>query len=84
MLYKKVDASSAEVVNSGLDFFSTPPTNCAVANSSYREYLTLNPISSRPFHFKAGLYLAVELLALINSDSPYHQLYRPKQGVCLH
>ena len=77
MLYKKVDASSAEVVNSGLDFFSTPPTNCAVANSNYSEYLTLN-------HFKAGLYLAVELLALINSDSPYHQLYRPKQGVCLH
>uniref|UniRef100_A0A183C7L3 Uncharacterized protein n=1 Tax=Globodera pallida TaxID=36090 RepID=A0A183C7L3_GLOPA len=52
MLYKKVDAASAEVANAGLDFFTTPPTNCAVANSSYREYLTLNPISSRPFHFK--------------------------------
>uniref|UniRef100_A0A914I9L3 Uncharacterized protein n=1 Tax=Globodera rostochiensis TaxID=31243 RepID=A0A914I9L3_GLORO len=47
-----VDVASAEVANAGLDFFTTPPTNCAVSNSSYREYLTLNPISSRPFHFK--------------------------------
>uniref|UniRef100_A0A914HQX7 Uncharacterized protein n=1 Tax=Globodera rostochiensis TaxID=31243 RepID=A0A914HQX7_GLORO len=48
----RVDVASAEVANAGLDFFTTPPTNCAVSNSSYREYLTLNPISSRPFHFK--------------------------------
>ncbi|KAL3078626.1 hypothetical protein niasHT_035109 [Heterodera trifolii] len=40
------------VANAGLDFFTIPPTSCAVSNSSYREYLTLNPISSRPFHFK--------------------------------
>ncbi|KAL3116942.1 hypothetical protein niasHT_002901 [Heterodera trifolii] len=37
MLYKKVDASSAEVANAGLDFFAIPPTSCAVSNSSYRE-----------------------------------------------
>uniref|UniRef100_A0A914ICC2 Uncharacterized protein n=1 Tax=Globodera rostochiensis TaxID=31243 RepID=A0A914ICC2_GLORO len=48
----RVDVAIAEVANAGLDFFTTPPTNCAVSNSSYREYLTLNPISSRPFHFK--------------------------------
>jgi hypothetical protein len=41
MLYKKVDASSPDSVSAGLDFFSTPPTNCAVANSSFREYLTV-------------------------------------------
>uniref|UniRef100_A0A914H6X4 Uncharacterized protein n=1 Tax=Globodera rostochiensis TaxID=31243 RepID=A0A914H6X4_GLORO len=51
-LQKGRDVASAEVANAGLDFFTTPPTNCAVSNSSYREYLTLNPISSRPFHFK--------------------------------
>lgn len=42
MLYKKVDASSADSISSGLDFFSTPPTNCAISNSSSREYLTVN------------------------------------------
>ena len=41
MLYKKVDASSADSVTSGLDFFSTPPTNAAISNSNYREYLTV-------------------------------------------
>jgi hypothetical protein len=52
MLYKKVDAASAEAVTAALDFFTTPPTSCAVANSSYREYLTLNPINSTPYNFK--------------------------------
>jgi hypothetical protein len=42
MLYKKVDASSAESFSTGLDFFSTPPTNCAISNSSFREYLTVS------------------------------------------
>ena len=41
MLYKKVDASSPDSITTGLDFFSTPPTNCAVSNSSLREYLTV-------------------------------------------
>lgn len=41
MLYKKVDASSPDTITSGLDLFSTPPTNCAISNSSYREYLTV-------------------------------------------
>ncbi|KAL3098703.1 hypothetical protein niasHS_000819 [Heterodera schachtii] len=34
-----VDASSAEVANAGLDFFTIPPTSCAVSNSSYREHV---------------------------------------------
>jgi hypothetical protein len=52
MLYKKVDAASPNSITAALDLFSTPPTNCAVSNSMYREYYTLNPITSRPFLFK--------------------------------
>ena len=52
MLYKKVDAASPNSITAALDLFSTPPTNCAVSNSMYREYYTLNPISSKPFLFK--------------------------------
>lgn len=52
MLYKKIDKDSAEDVTAGLDLFAVPPTNCAIANSQYREYLTLNPVDSPPFTFK--------------------------------
>jgi len=52
MLYKKIDASSVSTITSALNFFETPPTNVSIANSAYREYLTLNPINSPPFHFK--------------------------------
>ena len=52
MLYKKIDSSSVSTITSALNFFETPPTNVSIANSSYREYLTLNPINSTPFHFK--------------------------------
>lgn len=52
MLYKKVDKESPEAVTAGLDLFVVPPTNCAIAQSQYREYLTLNPITSPPFSFK--------------------------------
>lgn len=44
MLYKKVDASSPDSISTGLDFFTTPPTNCAISNSSSREYLTVSKI----------------------------------------
>jgi hypothetical protein len=57
MLYKKVDAASPNSVSAALgkviyfyslvcvlDLFSTPPTNCAVSNSMWRIYNTLNPI----------------------------------------
>src|SRR3981081_172984 len=52
MLFKKIDGASQSTVTSALDLFSTPPTSTAVSSSGYREYLTLNPINSRPFHFK--------------------------------
>lgn len=52
MLFKKIDPSSGNTVTSALDLFNTPPTDVSVSNSSYREYLTLNPINSVPFHFK--------------------------------
>jgi hypothetical protein len=48
MLYKKIDSSSASAITSALNFFETPPTNVAISNSAYREYLTLNPINSTP------------------------------------
>src|SRR6187551_1454502 len=52
MLFKKIDASSQSTVTTALGIFQTPPTSVAVSSSMYREYLTLNPINSRPFHFK--------------------------------
>ena len=52
MLFKKIDASSDNSINSALDLFNTPPTDVSVSSSAYREYLTLNPINSTPFHFK--------------------------------
>ena len=71
MLYKKIDSSSVSTITSALNFFETPPTNVSIANSAYREYLTLNPIISPPFHFKihpitsfidlSKCYLLVEL-----------------------
>lgn len=48
MLYKKIDPESETSVTSALDLFRTPPTSAAISNAAYREYLTLNPISSRP------------------------------------
>ena len=51
-MYKKIDGASDTSITSALDLFSTPPTSVAVSNSNYREYLTLNPISTTPFHFK--------------------------------
>ncbi|KAL3115093.1 hypothetical protein niasHT_017937 [Heterodera trifolii] len=69
-LLKKKRFDSLEVVNSGLDFFSTPPTNCAVSNSNYREYLTLNPISSRPFHFKANIWQSLTIFISVVQIHP--------------
>ena len=52
MLFKKIDVSSDNSVTSALDLFSTPPTDVSISNSQYREFLTLNPINSTPYHFK--------------------------------
>ena len=51
-MFKKIDTASDTSITSALDLFSTPPTSVAIANSNYREYLTLNPITTTPFHFK--------------------------------
>ena len=52
MLYKKIDATSQNTITSALNLFQTPPTNVSLANSSFREYLTLNPINDKPYKFK--------------------------------
>lgn len=52
MLYKKIDSTSVSTITSALNLFETPPTNVSIANSAYRQILTLNPITSTPFHFK--------------------------------
>ena len=52
MLYKKIDASSVNTVTSALNVFDLPPTNVAINSRAYREYLTLNPLTSKPYHFK--------------------------------
>jgi hypothetical protein len=52
MLFKKIDNSSASTITSALNFFDTPGTNVAISNSSVREYLTLNPLTFTPYHFK--------------------------------
>jgi hypothetical protein len=52
MVFSKIDEASASSVTSALDFFNVPPTNVSVSSAAYREYLTLNPLNSTPFHFK--------------------------------
>lgn len=52
MLFKKIDRASGDAVSSSLDLFSLPDTNVTAAKSIFREYLTLNPVSDPPFHFK--------------------------------
>jgi hypothetical protein len=51
MIYKKLDPDSQDTITSALDLFRTPPTSAAISNAAYREYLTLNPITSRPVSF---------------------------------
>jgi hypothetical protein len=54
MLFKKIDASSANAISGALAIFETPPSNVGINRSVYREILTLNPITDVPFHFKVG------------------------------
>jgi hypothetical protein len=57
MIYKKLDPDLQDTITSALDLFRTPPTSAAISNAAYREYLTLNPITSRPVNFLIILYL---------------------------
>lgn len=52
MLYKKIDPASDSTISSALDIFRTPPTLTDISNAYYRQYLTLNPLTSTPYHFK--------------------------------
>jgi hypothetical protein len=51
MIFKKIDADFQDTITSALDLFRTPPTSAAISNAAYREYLTLNPSTSRPVRF---------------------------------
>jgi hypothetical protein len=52
MSFQKIDKDSANSISSALDFFTVPSTNTTVQNSTWREYLPLNPVSDIPYHFK--------------------------------
>ena len=52
MVFHKIDEKSPNSITSALDFFTIPPTNTSVASSTWREYLTLNPVSDIPYRFR--------------------------------
>ena len=52
MAFRKIDSASSNSLTSALNFFDVPPTNTSVSSSATREYLTLNPLTDKPYHFK--------------------------------
>lgn len=50
--FQKIDKDSQNAITNAVSFFEIPSTNVSVNGSSYREYLTLNPLTDVPFHFK--------------------------------
>ena len=64
MIYKKIDSESQDSITSALDLFKTPPTSAAISNVAYREYLTLNPITSRPVSL-VKIYVIKHLFSFI-------------------
>ena len=52
MVFNKIDQESANSITSALDFFTIPPTNTSVSSSTWREYLTLNPVTDIPYRFR--------------------------------
>src|SRR4030088_974626 len=52
MVFQKIDAESPNSITSALDFFTVPSTNTSVSSSSWREYLTLNPVTDIPYRFR--------------------------------
>ena len=52
MSFNKIDQESANSITSALDFFTIPPTNTSVSSSTWREYLTLNPVTDTPYRFR--------------------------------
>ena len=73
MVFHKIDEKSPNSITSALDFFTIPPTNTSVASSTWREYLTLNPVSDIPYRFRiysTNNYL--DLLPSFSSDGNAH------------
>jgi len=52
MLFKKIDSASDDTIANSLDLFNIPGTNVTASKTQYREYLTLNPVTDAPYHFK--------------------------------
>ena len=50
-MYAKIDPDSADCASSALDLFYIPGTNVGVLNVIFKEFLTLNPVTSSPYHF---------------------------------
>jgi hypothetical protein len=50
--FQKIDKDSTNAITNALSIFDIPSTNVSVSGSSFREYLTLNPLSDIPYHFK--------------------------------
>src|SRR5690349_9707082 len=50
--FHKIDKDSTNAITNALSIFDIPPTNVSVSSSEFREYLTLNPLTDIPYHFK--------------------------------
>jgi len=50
--FHKIDKDSPNAITNALSIFDIPSTNVTVSSSSFREYLTLNPLTDIPYHFK--------------------------------
>lgn len=50
--FHKIDKDSSNAITNALSIFDIPSTNVTVSSSAFREYLTLNPLSDIPYHFK--------------------------------
>lgn len=52
MAFQKIDKDSPNAITNALSIFDIPSTNVTVSSSAFREYLTLNPLTDIPYHFK--------------------------------
>ena len=52
MVFSKIDDSSVDSITSAINFFDIPPTNVSISKASVNQYLTLNPLNSKPYYFK--------------------------------
>jgi hypothetical protein len=50
--FHKIDKESTNAITNALSIFDIPSTNVSVSGAGFREYLTLNPLTDVPYHFK--------------------------------